>query len=252
MTDQRERDSVSRFDDRAVDYVRYRPSYRAFAIDHILQGLGRLDRLTAADVGAGTGISARLLGDRGVRVVAVEPGAAMRRAATAHRHVRWIAALAESTALASRSVDLVVAAQAFHWFRPEEALHEFARVLRPNGRLAIMWNRPDISDAVSVGYGQAIVEVGGDVGTARMSFDPDVVDHSGVFSAVIRTTFPNAQTLDLEGLIGRANSASYVPRSDAAGARLRSLLTDLHARHAARDGLVTKRYETEVFVAHRL
>jgi hypothetical protein len=114
-----------------------------------------------------------------------------------------------------------------------------------------MWNRPDSSDSLTAGYRQAIVDVGGDVGTARMAFDPDVVGRSGQFSAAVRTTFANAQALDLAGLIGRANSASYVPRSATASARLTSLLTELHQRHAGPGGLVTMRYETEVFVSRR-
>ena len=83
-----------------------------------------------------------------------------------------------------------------------------------------------------------------------MPFDADDVSRSGVFTPAIRTTFPNTQQLDLDGLIGRANSASYVPKSPAVSARLRSLLADLHERYADRDGLVTMRYETEVFLAH--
>jgi SAM-dependent methyltransferase len=83
-------------------------------------------------VGAGTGISARLLGDRGVRVTAIEPGertcAALRRP---HPNVVWTAALAEATGLRSASVDLVLSAQSFHWFRLDEALPELARILKP-------------------------------------------------------------------------------------------------------------------------
>src|SRR5205085_9077451 len=71
-------DSVGRFSDRAADYVKFRPTYPAAAADAILAGLEPAGKLVAADVGAGTGISARLLAERGVRVVAVEPGSAMR------------------------------------------------------------------------------------------------------------------------------------------------------------------------------
>jgi precorrin-6B methylase 2 len=69
-----ELDTVGRFSDRVADYAKYRPTYPAEAVRAILAGLGPPERLVAADVGAGTGISARLLGDEGVRVVAVEPG----------------------------------------------------------------------------------------------------------------------------------------------------------------------------------
>jgi hypothetical protein len=77
MADSNYRDTVERFNDRAADYIRYRPTYPAEAVDAILDGLGQPERVVAADVGAGTGISARVLGDRGVRVIAVEPGEAL-------------------------------------------------------------------------------------------------------------------------------------------------------------------------------
>ena len=229
-------DSVTRFDDRASDYVRYRPSYPAAAIDRILEGLGPPDRLVAADIGAGTGISARLLGDRGVRVLAVEPGVAMRGAAAAHPNVTWIGGTAEATGLASGVVGLVLAAQAFHWFRPPQALAEFARILEPSGRLAIMWNRRSTTDPLTAGFRQAILDVGGETAAERMPFDADVVSGSGLFSPVVRATFPNAQRLDLEGVIGRARSASGVPKTGALGEQLVSMLRDLHARYADCDG----------------
>ena len=245
-------DSVTRFDDRASDYVRYRPSYPATAIDHILEGLGPPDRLVAADVGAGTGISARLLGDRGLRVLAVEPGAAMRSAAEPHPNVTWIGGTAEATGLASGVVGVVLAAQAFHWFRPPQALAEFARILEPSGRLAIMWNRRNASDPLTASFRQAILDVGGETAAERTPFVANVVPDSGLFSPVVRATFPNAQRLDLAGLIGRARSASGVPKTGALGERLLSVLRDLHARYADGDGVVTLIYETEVFVALKL
>jgi SAM-dependent methyltransferase len=245
-------ETVARFDDRAADYVRYRPSYPAGAIDGILDGLGPPGRIVAADVGAGTGISARLLGDRGVRVLAIEPGAAMRGAAAAHPRVTWIAGTAEATGLGSGSVGLVLAAQAFHWFRPPAALAEFARILAPSGRLAIMWNRRSATDPLTAGYKQAILDVGGEVAAERMPFEPGVVAGSGRFSPVERAAFPNAQRLDLAGFIGRAHSASYVPKTGEEGERLLSLLRDLHGRYADAAGFVSLIYETEVFVARKL
>ena len=245
-------ETVKRFDDRASDYVRYRPSYPAGAVDCILDGLGPPERILAADVGAGTGISARLLAERGVRVLAIEPGTVMRGAAAAHPRVTWIGGTAEATGLASGVAGLVLTAQAFHWFRPPEALAEFARILEPSGPLAIMWNRRSSADPLTAAYKQAILDVGGEVAAERMPFDPGVVAGSGLFSPVVRSAFPNAQRLDLDGLIGRARSASYVPKTGDAGERLLSMLRDLHARHADAGGFVSLIYETEVFVARKL
>ena len=102
MTQPESLDTVGRFSDRAADYVRYRPSYPPAAIELILEGLGSPADLTVADIGAGTGISARLVADRGVRVIAVEPGDGMRSAAAPHDNVTWVAGLAEATGLERR------------------------------------------------------------------------------------------------------------------------------------------------------
>lgn len=64
---------LNRFSDRAADYVKYRPSYPDAAIDKILEGLGSISQLVAADIGAGTGISSRLLAEREVKVVTTLP-----------------------------------------------------------------------------------------------------------------------------------------------------------------------------------
>src|SRR5262245_30605191 len=80
---------TERFEDRAADYSRFRPSYPAAAIDAAFAGLGAPPTLVAADVGAGTGISSRLLASRGARVIAIEPNAKMRAAAGPHPFVEW-------------------------------------------------------------------------------------------------------------------------------------------------------------------
>lgn len=80
---------LSRFSDRAADYAKHRPSYPTPAIDAILEGFGEPPQLVAADIGAGTGISSRLLAERGVRVIAIEPNAAMREAASPHPLVEF-------------------------------------------------------------------------------------------------------------------------------------------------------------------
>jgi SAM-dependent methyltransferase len=165
-----ELDPTGRFGDRASDYVKYRPSYPAAAIDAVLAGLGSPASLHAADIGAGTGISARLLGDRGVRVIAVEPNAPMRAAAAPHPNVTFHDGTAEATGLDDGSFDLVLCAQSFHWFRPEPALKELRRVLRPSGRLALMWNRRAQSDPFTAGYRDAILAVGGESAAERMEF----------------------------------------------------------------------------------
>jgi hypothetical protein len=82
-----------------------------------------------------------------------------------------------------------------------------------------------------------------------MEFDASAVAHSGRFSPVRRVEFPFDQALNLDGLVGRAMSASYVPKTGPGAAKLIEMLRDLHARHADDRGIVFLRYTTEVYLA---
>jgi SAM-dependent methyltransferase len=240
---------TGRFSDRADDYVKFRPDYPAAAIDAVLAGLH--SPVFAADVGAGTGISARHLAERGARVIAIEPNAAMREAAEPHPRVEWRDGAAEATGLADGEVNLVACAQAFHWFRPREALAEFARVLAPGGRVALWWNTRDDADALTTGYKDAIRAVGGEhPAEARDLASAAFVDGLRVeplLRELEALAFSHAQALDEAGLLGRATSASYVPREGARLEELRARLAALHARHADARGLVHLRYVTRVY-----
>jgi SAM-dependent methyltransferase len=242
---------TGRFSDRAEDYRRYRPDYPAAAFDAILEGLGEAAGLAAADVGAGTGISSRPLAARGVRIIAVEPNAEMRAAATPHEGIEWRAGTAEATGLANGSVGLVLCAQAFHWFRGPEALAEFHRILEPDGRLALMWNSRDRFDPLTRGYVEAIHAVNGEHPVEQMPFDPASISAGGLFTSARETYYPHMQMLDRDGLIGRAASASYVPREGERFARLKSMLEALWDREHDERGRVTMRYVTHLFRARR-
>lgn len=246
---------TTRFTDRAADYAKYRPSYPPAAIDAILENLAPPAELTAADIGAGTGISAALLAHRGVRVIAIEPNAAMREvgaAATPHVRIEWRSTTAELTGLDDNAVDLILCAQAFHWFNPPLALREFHRILRPRGRLALMWNNIETSDPCSAEYRRTFIDAGTVHLCSDHDFDPNALRDSGLYANVRTLEFPSLQRLDLPGLIGRAMSASYAPRHGPAADRLKAALNALHARYAAQDGFVTLRYSTRVHLASRL
>ena len=115
-----------------------------------------------------------------------------------------------------------------------------------------MWNRRSEADPFTAGYRRAILDVGGETAAERRGFDPTIIDRSGLFLPPERLTFANGQRLDLDGLIGRARSASHVPKIGAAGERLLHLLRELHQQYADGDGFTTLVYETQVFRAQRL
>jgi SAM-dependent methyltransferase len=242
---------TARFSDRAGDYARYRPDYPPAAADAILAGWSAGRPRTAADVGAGTGISARLLADRGVAVLAIEPNLAMVKAAAPHPEVRWICSRAEATALCDGAVDLVLTAQAFHWFDRAAALAEFQRILGPAGRLAVMWNRRSRTDAFTLGYRQALEAIDGEAPAERAVFDPAVVAATGRFRGLRAHRLVHTQAMSLDDLLGRARSTSTVPKSGPRHDELMRLLRALHGRHADAAGLATMVYDTEVYVWDR-
>lgn len=239
-----------RFSNRADDCAKYRPSYPAAAIDQILAGL---DQPVAADIGAGTGISARLLAERGVtKVWAIEPNTAMYTAAQSHPRVEFRQGSAEQTGLNSQSVDLITCCQAFHWFEPIATLAEFHRILKPAGRLALMWNERDQADPFTQEHNQ-IIRVAAD----RQFFDsPSCTDaaplaESTLFINYRVYTFPFVQLLNLESLIGLALSSSYIPKEGAAHDQMIADLRTLYERWVGRSSgdFVPLAYCTSLYLA---
>ena len=139
MTRSRQERSLS-FGSEAAAYERGRPSYPPEAIDWLLPS-GARDVL---DLGAGTGKLTTRLVERGLDVIAVDPIAEMLELlSTALPATPALLGTAEQIPLPNNSIDAVLVAQAWHWFDPERAVAEVARVLRPGGRLGLVWNTRD-------------------------------------------------------------------------------------------------------------
>jgi SAM-dependent methyltransferase len=152
MTDSTQRHARS-FGTAAERYDRYRPTY---APDAVVWALG-VRPLRVADLGAGTGILSRLVRGLGHEVTAIEPDDLMRaRLAEASPDITALAGTAEEIPLPDRSVDAVVAGQAYHWFDTARAHPEIARVLRPGGIFAALWNDADLNAPWTVRLGEII------------------------------------------------------------------------------------------------
>jgi len=243
-------DPVGRFSDRAAHYAAHRPGYPAAAIEGMLRGLGWPAMLTVADVGAGTGIVARMIADLGPMVVALEPNAAMRGAAEPHERVVWHDGTAEATGLNEGSLNLLVCAQAFHWFDRAAALAEFRRVLRATGRLVLMWNEVDTDDPLAAGYRRIVDDAAtDDAPRRRHAAQERPFAGDELFADVTHAAYPYEQILTAEGLLGRAMSASYAPKTGPAHEAMAQALRALHAEHASKDGTASLRYVTSVWTA---
>lgn len=121
------------------DYERGRPGYPPSAV----RTLDAPGSASVLELGAGTGKLTRLLVQDHAEVLAIEPDPQMRRwlAAVCPEAV-LVAGTAEAIPLADQSVDAVFSAEAFHWFAHDRALAQICRVMRPDGKLVLMWNRP--------------------------------------------------------------------------------------------------------------
>jgi SAM-dependent methyltransferase len=214
-------------------YDRIRPRYPVAALEWMLG-----DRpLRVVDLGAGTGILTRQLRQLGHDVVPVEPDASMR--AKLDESVGAAIALAgsaEGVPLPDAAADAVVAGQAYHWFKRELAHPEIARVLRPGGVFAPVWNERDervpwVAELSRITDGQFREARANEQHLADDGFGP-------LFSAVERATFPFSRTVTGDELVELMKSRSYyLSGTPDQQARLEAEIRRLVRDHPALTGL---------------
>ena len=192
-------------------YERSRPGYPADAVDALCVNVGIGPQTRVLDLAAGTGKLTRTLVDRAGTVVAVEPVEGMR---TTLQHMVPEVVIVEGTAeaipLDDASVDVVTVAQAFHWFDAGDACAQIARVLRPGGGLGLLWNVMD----ESVGWVAALQEMihvhRGKNPWYRGHLWRSAFAQNPSFTPLHHTTFRNSQELDVDGVVERVASVSFV------------------------------------------
>jgi len=187
---------------RAVDeYERARPNYPGEAVDWLIPAGAR----TVLDLGAGTGKFTRSLVARGLDVIAVEPDDVMRAAlADALPAVRALKGTAEGIPLPDASVDLITAAQSWHWVDESRALPEAARVLKPGGSLALVWNIRD----ESIPWVKRLGDIMG--GSAAETAMQQGIAIGAPFGPTERFEVGWSKTTSPDGLLTLAASRSYI------------------------------------------
>lgn len=231
------KDPKERFTETAERYRKFRPWYPDALVDWVL---GLAPGGAIADLGCGTGISTRLFAQRGRFVVGIDPNEEMLRQARAEGGT-FVRAAADRTGLADRSVGLVIAAQAFHWFDVPLTIAEIRRVLAPGGWACAFWNtrgRTPFLDEYEHLLRTASSEYG-QLRTPRATVEEIQRHVVGAREA----EFDNSQTLDREGFFGRVYSSSYVVHGVKDRASFDRALEDLFARYSP-GGRITWVYRT--------
>ena len=145
-----------RFSKRSEAYLKYRAGYSPILVDFLRKECGLTPQCVVADVGSGTGLLAELLLRNGNKVYGIEPNREMREAAErvlgSYQAFESLAAQAESTTLANHSVDFVTVGRALHWFDYHKALSEFARIVKPQGWVVVVWLKRKTSTPMLAHY----------------------------------------------------------------------------------------------------
>lgn len=242
-----------RFTNRVDTYVKYRPRYPEEAIDYLYSTVGLTASSLIADVGAGTGIFSEQLLARGSHVIAVEPNKAMREAAIQaigdNPMYEFSAGSAEATGLQDHSIEFITCAQAFHWFDRPAAQAEFQRILKPDGKVVLIWNSRLTSGSPFLEqYDQLLRMLGSDY---------EKINHKNIDKTILlsffkegqlqEARFTNRQAFDYEGLLGRLLSSSYTPTAE--NPLYEPMIAELRQifERNEQNGTVFFDYETEVF-----
>jgi len=240
---------AERFSGRVDSYRRYRPGYPPQIVP-VLQRDCRLPAdASVIDIAAGTGLLSEIFLAAGYAVTAIEPNGEMRTACAALKRswpgLRCLPGSAEATGLPDGCADLITVGQAMHWFDLRRTRDEFARVLKPGGWCAVVYNDRRMSgDAFHDGYERLLLDFGIDyLKVRRQHLTEERLREFFAPSPMRRAVFANEQSFDLEGMMGRLLSSSYMPQpGHPRFAEMRSAAERLFAENE-REGRVRMEYE---------
>jgi SAM-dependent methyltransferase len=232
-------------------YRRGRPGYPEDAVAFLADTLGIAGDRDVLELGAGTGKLTERLVATGARVIAVEPVGAMRAALVSSCPAADVRdGTAERIPADDASADAVVAAQAFHWFDGDRALPEIHRVLRPGGRLGMVWNVRDETAAWSRAITAIFDRLAGDGPRYRTMAWREPFEHSELFAPLHRWVTHHVHEVTREAFLDRVLSVSYVASaSDVERERAAREVVDILDTDAELAGRTTIEvpYRTDVF-----
>lgn len=245
-------DYKQRFSNRVENYIKYRPGYPDEIIPTLQLEIGLMPDDVVADIGSGTGFSAKLFLEHGNTVYGVEPNEPMRKAAegllSEYDNFISVHGSSEATNLKNNSIDLIVCAQAFHWFDRAKTKQEFQRIGAAGAHLCLIWNDRKETESFQQEYEQLIQD---------FAIDYNEISHRNITTDIIEEFYePNKfkkfildyeQQFDLEGLTGRIISSSYMPNEDHPNfPQLKNAIVNLFNAYE-QNGIVTFAYNTLLY-----
>ena len=245
--------NTERFADRVENYIKYRPSYPQEVISFLANKIGFNASQDVADIGSGTGISAELFLRNGNKVYAVEPNKEMREAAdrllAEYNGYISVNGGSEASTLPDHCIDLIVAAQAFHWFDRNAFKKECQRIGRAGGYCLLIWNERKVESDFEKVYEELLIRYGTDYRS---------VDHRNIREEDLRAFFAphpiisetlfNEQIFDYEGVKGRLLSSSYAPNvGEPNFEAMIAYLKEIFDRYQ-KDGKVSFSYDCNLFL----
>jgi len=237
-------------------YEKGRPEYPRDAVNYLSKEIGVLPGRTILDLGAGTGKFTKLIANFGADVIAVEPVAGMRKKfSDVLPKIAIQAGTAENIPLQDCSVDAVVVAQAFHWFNGEKSLPEIFRVLKPGGRLGLIWNARD----ESIDWVSRLTDIidPHEKGAPRYKYGvwKKSFESTPLFSPLTEKHFRYVQKGDHNMVVDRVASISFISALEPAlNARVLGQVNDLLTTHPETRNRqeIELPYRTDVFVCSKI
>jgi SAM-dependent methyltransferase len=237
-------------------YERGRPGYPVEAVEFLIDSLGICTGSTVVELGAGTGKFTRmLLSLTKARIIAIEPVENMRRRMEdLLPAITVMDGVAEAIPVGEATADVVLSAQAFHWFDGRRALTEITRVLKPGGGLGLVWNARDESTEWVACMTEIIDRHGAGVPQYKSMEWKLAFDQCPCFAPLAKRSFRHVQTGDLQMLLDRVASISFIaalPPSDRQA--VLAEVTQLVRTHPQTRALpqITLPYRTDVYWASK-
>jgi len=245
------------FDDVAILYDEVRPAYLDVVIDDIAQFAVLRPESRILEIGCGTGQITLPFADRGYQIVALEPGKALAALATrkcaAYPNVRVYEVTFEEWAAPDQNFDLVLSAQAFHWIEPYAGCRKAASILRSGGTIALVWNNDVSQETPFYKATQPIYDTymrrDSSAGWTRADIH-DALRTSGAFDEIQEIRHPWERTYSCSEYINLLHTFSDHHRlPEPAKIGFFEAIRDVIVSSG---GTVTRKYEAQIVLAHRL